>query len=559
MKRLQRSVPFLLMAGIALGTLLAADFAAEGNLWWAHIQYLASDKLEGRNTGSEGYRQAVEYVSTQFERDGLQPAGTSGYQQPVKFETRELVTESSSLALVHGDEVEPLTLGADAGLSARARLAPALEAPMVFVGYGLQIPEAHYDELAGINLQGKIAVYVNAAGPVKADGNLTSHYSSGVERWATLHRAGAVGFASIQNPRVQTVTPNPAEAGRGNGRSSPSSNPADAGNARGRGRGNGAGRGAGGGGRGPTVVLADPSLQENEGQSVALTMTRRGADKFFAHSGHTYEEIMALARENRPLPKFDMNVSLRMQAVVKRDSLEASNVAGVLPGSDPQLKSEYVIFSAHLDHLGPGRPGAMDNASGVASVLEVARLMKETAAKPKRSILFLTVTGEEKGELGSRYFAAHPTVPFRAIVADINLDMFLPLYPLKVLEVQGLAESTLGPQAKAAAAELGVGVQTDREPEQNRFIRSDQYSFIRRGVPALAFKFGYEFGSPEEKIRQAWVRERYHKAGDNLDQPVDKESAARFDRIIMNLLERVADDPARPQWNSDSFFKRFAR
>jgi Zn-dependent M28 family amino/carboxypeptidase len=200
----------------------------------------------------------------------------------------------------------------------------------------------------------------------------------------------------------------------------------------------------------------------------------------------------------------------------------------------------------------------MDNASGVASVLEVSRLMKETGAKPKRSILFLAVTGEEKGELGSRYFAAHPTVPVHQIVADINLDMFLPLFPLKVLEVQGLAESSLGAQIKAAAEESGVAVQTDREPEQNRFIRSDQYSFIRRGIPSLAFKFGYEFGSPDEKIRQAWVRDRYHKAGDNLDQPVEKESAAKFDRILMNLLERVADDPARPQWNADSFFKRFA-
>jgi len=527
----------------AAATLLAADFAAEGNLWWSHIQFLAGDKLEGRNTGTEGYRQAVEYVATQFERSGLKPAGTTGYRQPVKFETREVVPESTKLALVRGDEVEPLALGAEAGLNARAHLPASLEAPLVFVGYGLSIPEAHYNELEGLNLRGKIAVYINAAGPVNGDTNLVSHYSSGVERWAALYHAGAIGFASIANPRTQGtgVNVNGAEAAGG--------------------RAGAAGRGQGAGGRGaaqPAVLLADPALQENDGQSVALTMTRRGADKFFAHSGHTYDELLGLARENKPLPKFDMNVKLRLSAVVKRDSLEADNVAGVLPGSDLQLKGEYVIFSAHLDHLGTGRPGAMDNASGVASVLEVSRLMKETGAKPKRSVLFLAVTGEEKGELGSRYFAAHPTVPARQIVADINLDMFLPLYPLKVLEVQGLAESTLGAQIKAAAAEQGVDVQTDREPEQNRFIRSDQYSFIRRGVPALAFKFGYEFGSPEEKIRQAWVRDRYHKAGDNLAQPIDREAAARFDRIIMSLLERVADDPARPQWNANSFFKRFA-
>ncbi len=146
--------------------------------------------------------------------------------------------------------------------------------------------------------------------------------------------------------------------------------------------------------------------------------------------------------------------------------------------------------------------GAMDDASGVASVIEIARLLKESGAKPKRSIVFVAVTAEEKGLLGSKYFAARPTVPFDKIVADINLDMFLPLYPLKVIEVQGLTESSLGDTVRAAAKELGVDVQTDREPEQNRFIRSDQYSFIRGGIPSLAFKFGYEFGSPEEKIRR---------------------------------------------------------
>ncbi len=477
---------------LAAAALLAADFAAEGNLWWAHIQYLAGDKLEGRNTGSEGYRQAVEYVAAQFERSGLKPAGTSGYRQPVKFETREVVAESSKLALVHGEDVEPLALGADATLNARARLAPALEAPMIFVGYGLSIPEAHFDELEGLNLRGKIAVYINAAGPVKADGNLTSHYSSGVERWATLHRAGAVGFASIMNPRMQTGTA-PTVSG-----SDAAATPAG-----GEGRGNGAGRGAGGGGgRGaaqPAVVLADAALQETEGQSVALTMTRRGADKFFTHSGHTYDEILALARTNAPLPKFEMNVSLRMQATVKRDSMEADNVAGMLTGSDPKLRDEYVIFSSHLDHLGPGRPGAMDNASGVASVLEVSRLMKETGAKPKRSIVFLAVTGEEKGELGSRYFAAHPTVPVHQIVADINLDMFLPLYPLKVLEVQGMAESSLGAQIKAAAEELGVR-RTDRpragaEPLHPQ--RSVQFHTPRSALPGFQVRLRIRFARRE--------------------------------------------------------------
>jgi len=224
-------------------------------------------------------------------------------------------------------------------------------------------------------------------------------------------------------------------------------------------------------------------------------------------------------------------------------------------------------MSAHLDHVGVGRPvngdaiynGAMDDASGVASMIEIARLLKTSGAKTKRSILFIAVTAEERGLLGSKYFAARPTVPLDHVVADVNLDMFLPLFPLKVIEVQGLAESSLGESVRAAAKALGVEVQTDREPDENRFIRSDQYSFIRRGVPALAFKFGYEAGSPDEKTRRDWVRDVYHKPNDDLKQPIDVEAAAKFNRVILGLLERVANDEKRPTWNDTSFFKRFAK
>jgi Zn-dependent M28 family amino/carboxypeptidase len=306
---------------------------------------------------------------------------------------------------------------------------------------------------------------------------------------------------------------------------------------------------------------------ETGGQQVSITITARGAEKFFEGTGHTLDELQKLAKANQPLPTFELKGTLRAKAALTREPMESQNVVGVLPGSDAKLKSEYVIMSAHLDHLGVGRAvngdniynGAMDDASGVASVIEIARLMKESGVKLKRSVIFLAVTGEEKGELGSRYFAAHPTVTASSIVADINLDMFLPLYALKVIEVQGLTESTLGDQVRAAAADLGVKVQPDQEPEQNRFIRSDQYSFIRQGVPALAFKFGYEPGSPDEKTRRDWVRDVYHKPSDDLNQPVDAAAAAQFNHVIANLLQRVANDTARPEWYKDSFFKRFAK
>jgi Zn-dependent M28 family amino/carboxypeptidase len=547
----------LLILAAGAAALFAADFATEGDRWWAHIQFLADDNLHGRETGSDGYREAVKYVAGKMEAFGLKPAGTSGYLQPVKFETRQLVEEESSIAIVR-EGAEQILDRLDATQSTRADLAPAAEAAMVFVGYGLRVPEAKYDDLAGIDLRGKVAVYVNSAGAVEAPGPVKSHVGTAAERWAVLKAAGAIGTATIMVPRP------PAGAGRGRGAAATGTAPGpDAVD------GAGAGGGRGPGGRGPqkAYLLADPEMQESVGQKVAITITRRGGDKFFEGTGHTIDEIVKLAAENQPLPKFPLMGTLRTKATVKRELVEAPNVAGILPGTDPKLKDEYVIMSAHLDHVGVGRAingdtiynGAMDDASGIASILEIARIMKESGAKPKRSILFLAVAAEEKGELGSRYFAVHPTVDRKHIVADINLDMFMPLFELKSIEVQGLAESTLGDTIREAAQEYGVQVQADKEPDQNRFIRSDQYSFIRVGVPSLAFKFGYEFGTPEDKIFHDWVRDRYHKPSDDLNQPVDKASAAKFDRIIASLLQRVADGAARPQWKDDSFFKRFAK
>jgi Zn-dependent M28 family amino/carboxypeptidase len=461
---------------------------------------------------------------------------------------------------VRDGQEQALTIGQDASLSARAELDGSMEAPMVFVGYGLSIPEAGWNDFEGLDLRGKVAVYVNAFPPVKVSDNVKSHVNTADERWLALKRAGAVGIATIAAPRAAAAAPSPT----------PAATPAAAGAgatapAQGRGAAGAAGGGRGGGA--PAVItLSDRELVAAGGEKVAVTLTARGAAAVLAGSGHTLEEINALAAASKPLPRFALPGTLKAKAALTRTPIASTNVVGVFEGSDPVLKSEYVIMSAHLDHTGIGRAvngdtiynGAMDDASGIASVIETARLFKASGVGTKRSVIFLAVAAEEKGELGSWYFASRPTVPFRQIVADINLDMFLPLYALKVIEVQGLAESSLGESVRAAAKTLGVEVQTDREPEQNRFIRSDQYSFIRKGVPSLAFKFGYEFGSPEETIRRTWVRDVYHKPNDDLQQPVNIEAAALFDRVIMTLLQRVANDTARPAWNPDSFFKRFA-
>ena len=266
---------FLLFSAAAL---FAADYVAEGDLWWAHIQFLADDKLQGRDVGSDGYREAVKYVAGKMETYGLKPAGTDGYLQNVKFEVRQLIDDQSSLALVRNGEATPLER-ADASMSARADLAPALEAPMVFVGYGLRIPEAKYDELAGIELHGKIAVYVNTPGPVDTTGPVKSHFGSSTERWNTLQAAGAVGSASITIPRAGARGGPPPD--------DPNAPAADDAAGGGRGRGGQGGRGGAGGpgaggGRGPqrSFLLADTTLQESSGQKLAITITRRGGEKF---------------------------------------------------------------------------------------------------------------------------------------------------------------------------------------------------------------------------------------------------------------------------------------
>ena len=296
---------------------------------------------------------------------------------------------------------------------------------------------------------------------------------------------------------------------------------------------------------------------------LAVTFNAERTEQLFTGTPYTFKALLALADTDKPLPRFELPARLKARAEFVTAPVKSANVVGLLPGSDPALAKQYVVLSAHLDHVGVGEPvkgdriynGAMDNATGVAAVLEVARALQ--AAKPKRSILFALVTGEEKGLLGSRYLAARPPVPTESMVANFNLDMFLPLFPFTRVVAIGQEESTLATALQQVADAHGVKRLADPEPNQNRFIRSDQYAFILKGVPALAFKFGFDKDTPEEKVFKAWYRERYHAPSDDLKQPMDKEGAAKFVQLLAALTRTVADAPERPRWNADSFFRRF--
>ncbi|HEV2617271.1 MAG TPA: M28 family metallopeptidase [Candidatus Acidoferrales bacterium] len=516
----------------ALAVAATNDDKAEGHRWWDDVKFLASDDLQGRMTGSAGYQSAAGYVAERFKKEGLTAAGTVGYFQPVEFESHQIDEARTTIEIVQGDKTTDLRLGKEAFLRPAGDTANQIDAGMVFVGYGMSVPEANYDDLAGMDLHGKIAVYLSG-GPSTIKDPLRAHEESLGERWKALKAAGAVGIAVVLNPSEQEI---PWERIAGNRQR-------------------------------PSLELAEVALRRDPGMQIEMTINPNDADEFFAGSGHTMAEIVAAAKGKKPLPHFAMTATVHARITMDKATLESPNVAGVIEGSDPELKKEYVIVSAHLDHLGVGAAvngddvynGAMDNASGVAALIQIARDFHESGTKPKRSVMFLAVCGEEEGELGSWYFANYPSVPAKNIVADVNMDMFMPLFPLKYLQVQGLDESTLGDDIRAVGKADGINVIEDEQPRANRFIRSDQYSFIQRGVPALAFKFGYVKGSPEEKIFNGWVHTRYHSPSDDMNQkPVDQEAAGKFSHMLFLLADRVADAPARPSWEPTSFFRRFS-
>jgi Zn-dependent M28 family amino/carboxypeptidase len=504
----------------------------DGNSWWAHVKFLADDALEGRNTGSEGLRKAEAYAVEQLQKAGLEPAGVNGFYQPVHFTQFQVDESKSSLALVSKGTGEPLSFADDAFIGSRAtRSTVSLEAPLVFVGYGLKIPEKNLDDFAGLDLNGKVVVYL-AGSPADIPAALAAHYQTAGERWKSLEAAGVIGAVSIFNPASMDIPWSRISANRNE----------------------------------PSMDLAGSEFNETPRQQLGVVFNPASAEKLFANSGHTFAEIAALGKDRKPLPHFPLAVSLAARAVIETAPVTSANLVAKLPGSDPVLKDEFVVHSAHIDHLGIGAAihgdriynGAMDNGSGSALVLDMAANLKAHPETVKRSILFLLVTAEEKGLLGSKYFAAHPTIPLKSIVADVNVDMFLPIVPLKILTIQGIDESDLGVRAAAIAESMGVKPIADPEPLRNRFIRSDQYSFIKKGVPAVKVDVGFELGTAEQKIFKDWLTNRYHAPSDDVNQPVDLHTAAGYEEFTRRLLLETADTAARPQWKQDSFFRRYA-
>ncbi len=507
----------------------ASNDPKESSPWWADVARLASDEFQGRLTGSEGYAKAAAFVAETFERDGLAPAGDRGYFQSVGYIAQTIHPDQSTVTLLRAGQPIELSLGDDLVLSTGTLQPQTAHGPLVFAGYGIHMPEAGYDDFKGLDIKGAIVV-VLVGGPASLTGPQRA-YGLAETLPQALEQGGAAGLIVLINPRSRDLPWSRVRATSTQ----------------------------------PGMMLEELSLRRFKGPMLSINFNEVVAESLFVTSGKTFAELTKLADAHKPLPHFALNASLEAHVAASLAHLTADNVVAELPGSDPQLKAEAVVLSAHLDHLGTGPPdhgdgiyrGAMDNASGVASLMEIARMLHERNQRPRRSILFLAIAGEELGLLGSRYFAAHPTRHAGSLVSDINMDLFLPLYPLKRLIGYGLEESSLGDDARAVAARQGLEVFTDSDPDEVVFVRSDQYSFIRRGIPALMPSIAPRPGTSEMQLSYQWYATRYHAQADDLKQPVDVQAAADFDDFVMAFALRVANAPHAPQWHHNSFFARF--
>ena len=481
--------------------------------WWRLTTALSNDQMEGRNTGTEAYERAAKYVADQFQADHLKPAGDNGtYFQRVPMHQVDLDTAHSSVDLLTPDgKAEPLKLLYETTLVPRANLNPLTEGPVVFVGYGIPTP--------GQDLHGKIAVYFNNL-PANLTPAQRASYTGG--RIVALGQEGVAGLIAIDNPAAIEPTHWPAAYARS-----------------------------------VTITPAPPPPAGTN--LVGIRVSAEAALKLFAGTSVDAAKILADAGKGLPIPTLPLARSIRIRLGITEKDISSPNILAILPGSDPTLAPEYVALSAHLDGYGFGTPvlgdalynGALDDAAYVATLLELAHT--QSAHPPKRSLLFCIFTGEEKGLLGSVYFTQHPTVPAAqvsasSIVADLNLDQLRPIFPLKILTMEGIADSTIGDTAKGVAATYGIELRPDHELERNLFRRADNYSFVRIGVPIGSFIFGYNPGTNEERIYRDWYARRYHKPQDDLATPIDWAAAVTFNHFYRDLALALANSASRPHW-----------
>ncbi|MES2756666.1 MAG: M28 family metallopeptidase [Pseudomonadota bacterium] len=502
----------------------------------AHLSFLADDLLEGRDTGTRGYDIAASYVAAQFAQYGLAPkGGKDSFLQGVALRSSRSVAGSSVVELRSAAGLERLSADSEYVIGADAlEPRPAAAAPLVFAGYGIRAARFQHDDYAGIDVKGKIVVVLQGK-PSRFPTEEGAHFGSGREKRKLAAQLGAVGMVTLWTPEAEKAIPFAKTLERN---AFPSMMWVDA---------------AG------TPAHSLPSMQDDVALSVAASK------KLFAQADARLDDIYALAAANKPLPKVDLKMSLLASHKRVLGDVRSHNVVGMIEGSDPRLKHEYVVFSAHLDHIGQVKEksgdniynGAMDNASGVATLIETARLFSQSATRPKRSILFIALTGEEKGLLGSDYFATNPTVPAGSIVANVNLDMPLLSFDFKNVVAFGAEHSSLKGSVARGVGKMGLALIPDPWPALGLFTRSDHYMFVRQGIPSIFLVPGMASFNKNEDAAKIWgefLAKHYHQPSDDLKLPFNFDAAARFAQLNYNIALEIANAADKPTWNKGDFF-----
>ncbi|HET9810129.1 MAG TPA: M20/M25/M40 family metallo-hydrolase [Sphingomicrobium sp.] len=492
----------------------------------ADVEYLAGDALEGRGTGSRGYEMAAAYVASQFRAIGLKPGGADGqWYLDVPFRQAWHAEAPRAALTIRGRE---LVLRAQADFAVRPSLtsqARRLAAPLVFVGHGISDSTLGIDDYAGLDLRGKIAVALEGAPP-----GLSSEVSAHLDSWkqTTAADKGAIGLMEIEGTAP------------------------------------GRGRGLGYYVR-PVIDWIDPtgkSTSQSERLQLVGSISRAIGERLFRGARRDLSDAARAGLKPGTVTGFELKSKLTVSDRTRWQDFKSPEVIGLLPGSDPVLKDEYVVLMAHLDHLGiksgaaKGEDsiynGALDNAAGVATMLEAAREFVASAKPPRRSVLFIANTGEEKGLRGADYFAAHPTVPAGSIVGLVDLDMPLLLYDFTDVVAYGGDHSTVARTIADAAQSMGVKVSPDPMPEEAIFVRSDHYRFVTRGVPAILLMTG--FGNGGERKWKDFLASAYHQPNDDLKQPIRWDQGARYAELNYRIARALADADQRPLWYKGDYF-----
>ena len=510
-------------------------FAPDTNRIKSHLFFLADDLLEGRDTGSRGHDIASLYIATEFAKYGLKPMGTDGYMQSVDFRKATLVQESPALTLTR-DSAETKFKYPKEYLTGPDPLNTdtSLQGEMVFAGYGIVADELEHNDYDGLDVDGKIVVILSGK-PKSFPSEMGAHLASGSQKAQYAVDRGAIGMISVTTPTAEKVRPYQSRLSYIH-----------------------------------TPRLAwldenDKPANTFEQLKGSAFLSEGAARQLFDGAKMSLDEIYAVLEKDETPKGFAIPGEISLNKQSKHSQITSPNVVAAVEGSDPELKNEYVVFSAHSDHIGFAKTvkkdninnGAMDNASGTAVMLETARLFSQMEQKPKRSILFVSVTGEEKGLLGADYFAHNPTVPVEKMVANVNLDMPILTYEFADVIAFGASHSDMKASVTEAANNAGIELSPDPWPEQALFTRSDHYAFVKQGVPSVFLVPGLKSKDPEvdgSKVFGQFLSTNYHKPSDDVNQDFNWDAARTFAEVNAQIGHTLATQEKAPAWNDGDFF-----